>query len=103
MVRVRAGISFALTEAMDDGHCGLPTAELIPLAEELLEVPADLIRTGLQLELSDGTVIADRVGDSDCIFLSGLYRAERFLAERLMTIEAGKLPWPGIDPEKALP
>jgi hypothetical protein len=26
MVRVRAGISYALTEAMDDGHCGLPTA-----------------------------------------------------------------------------
>jgi exodeoxyribonuclease V alpha subunit len=28
MVRVRAGISYALTEAMDDGHCGLPIAEL---------------------------------------------------------------------------
>ena len=24
MVRVRAGISYALTEAMDEGHCGLP-------------------------------------------------------------------------------
>jgi hypothetical protein len=24
MIRVRAGISYALTEAMDDGHCGLP-------------------------------------------------------------------------------
>ena len=35
MIRVRAGISFALTEAMDEGHCGLPTDELIPLAEEL--------------------------------------------------------------------
>src|SRR5262245_22684317 len=23
-IRVRAGISYALTEAMDDGHCGLP-------------------------------------------------------------------------------
>ena len=30
MIRVRAGISYALTEAMDDGHCGLPTDELIP-------------------------------------------------------------------------
>ena len=30
MIRVRAGISFALTEAMDEGHCGLPTEELIP-------------------------------------------------------------------------
>src|SRR6187401_253144 len=45
MIRVRAGISFALTEAMDEGHCGLPTEELVPLAEELLEVPPELIRT----------------------------------------------------------
>jgi exodeoxyribonuclease V alpha subunit len=33
MIRVRAGISFALTEAMDEGHCGLPTEELVPLRE----------------------------------------------------------------------
>ena len=38
MIRVRAGISYALTEAMDEGHCGLPTEELVPLAVELLEV-----------------------------------------------------------------
>jgi ATP-dependent exoDNAse (exonuclease V) alpha subunit len=36
MIRVRAGISYALTEAMDEGHCGLPTDELVPLAEKLL-------------------------------------------------------------------
>jgi hypothetical protein len=41
MIRVRAGISYALTEAMDEGHCGLPTEELIPLAEKLLEVPPE--------------------------------------------------------------
>ena len=41
MIRVRAGISYALTEAMDEGHCGLPTDELLPLAEKLLEVPED--------------------------------------------------------------
>jgi exodeoxyribonuclease V alpha subunit len=43
MIRVRAGISYALTEAMDEGHCGLPTSELVPLAEKLLEVPQGLI------------------------------------------------------------
>ncbi len=40
MVRVRAGISYALTEAVDEGHCGLPRDELVPLAEKLLEVPS---------------------------------------------------------------
>jgi hypothetical protein len=85
MVRVRAGISYALTEAMDEGHCGLPTDDLVPLAEKLLEVPQELIRTALDLELADGTVIADMVGDKRCVFLAGLYyRAERGIAERLM-------------------
>jgi exodeoxyribonuclease V alpha subunit len=96
-------VSYALTEAMDDGHCGLPTAELGPLAETLLEVPQDLIRTALDLELADGTVIADRVVETDGVFLAGLYRAERVIAERLLTLLNGKLRWPWIDPEKALP
>jgi exodeoxyribonuclease V alpha subunit len=77
MIRVRAGISYALTEAMDDGHCGLPIADLVPLAEELLDVGADFIRAALDLELADGTVIADSLGDTDCIFLASLYRARR--------------------------
>src|SRR5262249_4299860 len=32
-----------------------------------------------------------------------LYRAEQVIAERLMTLVNGKLPWPYIDPQKALP
>ncbi len=47
---------------MDEGHCGLPTEELIPLAEKVLEVPQEFIRTALDLELQDGTVVADRTG-----------------------------------------
>src|SRR5213083_1859239 len=47
MVRVRAGISYALTEPMNEGHCGFPAGQLEPLAEKLLEVPQQLIRTAL--------------------------------------------------------
>ena len=39
MVRVRAGISYALTEAMDEGHCGLPTSELLTLPENCSRFP----------------------------------------------------------------
>src|SRR6476469_521809 len=103
MIRVRAGVSYALTEAMDEGHCGLPTAELAPLAEKLLEVPQQLIRTAIELELQEGTVVADRVGETPCVFLTGLHRAERTIAERLTRLANGTLPWPWIDPDKALP
>ena len=48
-------------------------------------------------------MIADRVGETPCIFLAGLHRAERTIAERLMRLANGTLPWPWIDPDKALP
>jgi hypothetical protein len=72
-------------------------------AEKLLEVPPELIRTALDLELQEGTVIADRVGETPCVFLAGLHRAERTIAERLTRLANGKLPWPWIDLDKALP
>ena len=103
MIRVRAGIGYALTEAMDEGHCGLPAEELGPLAAGLLDVPDDVIRTALDLELAEGTVVADTVADTPCVFLGALYRAERAIAERLLGIAAGRLPWPPIDVERALP
>ncbi len=102
-IRIRAGISYALTEAMDEGHCGLPVEELVPLAEKLLEVPPELVRSALDLELQERSVVAEQVGDTPCVFLAGLYRAERTIADRLIRLASGKLPWPLIDPDKALP
>ena len=103
MIRIRAGISYALTEAMDDGHCGLPNEELGPLAVVLLEVSKELVQTALDLELAEGTVIAATVGETACVFLAGLYRAEKVIAERITCLVNGTLPWPFIDPVKALP
>ena len=62
-----------------------------------------MIRTALDVELADGAVTADMVGDKRCVFLAGLYRAERGIAERLLQLGTGKLPWPWIDPNKAIP
>jgi hypothetical protein len=61
------------------------------------------VRPALDLELQEGTVIADRVGETPCVFLAGLHRAERTIAERLMRLRNGRLPWSWIDPGKALP
>jgi exodeoxyribonuclease V alpha subunit len=103
MIRVRSGVSYALSEAMGEGHCGLPADELNALTRKLLEVPPELVRTAIDLELTEGTVIADSVGDTPCLFLARLFRAERGIAERLMHLAKGALPWPAIDPDKALP
>lgn len=101
--RLRAGISFALQTATDEGHCGLPVEMLITLAQKLLEVDAALIRTAVAEELQGEDVLSDMVGGETCIFLKGLHGAERAIAERLLERASGIPPWPTIDLEKALP
>jgi len=103
MIRVRAGISFALAEATGQGHCGLPTEDLGKLAASLLEVSDDLIRTAVALELDEGIVIADEVEGRPCLFLAGLYHAERGIASRIQALMHEPLPWLEIDAEMALP
>jgi exodeoxyribonuclease V alpha subunit len=103
MIRVRAGISFALAEATGEGHCGLPVAELTALTGQLLEVPAALIEAALRLELEAGEVVADALEGQRCVFLAGLYRAEQAIAERLRTLAVGQPPWPPVEVEKAIP
>jgi exodeoxyribonuclease V alpha subunit len=92
MIRARAGIAYALAEAMDQGHCGLPTDELLGLAAELLEIPPELVDEALGLELADGTVMADTVEERPCVFLAGLHRAEQGIAEQLLRLLAAPCP-----------
>src|SRR5467141_4063364 len=103
LIRVRAGIAYALSEAMDEGHCGLPAEELTTLTQTLLEVTAELVETALGLELEGGAVIADDLDGRRCVFLAGLYRAEREIAEKLKALAIGRPPWPAIDADKAIP
>ena len=102
--RVRAGISFALQEATDDGHCGLPIEELVKLAVTLLEVDESVVQTALSDELAEGEVVAGAEDDDrPCVFLRGLYLAERGIADRLQALAQGSPPWPKIDIDKAVP
>ena len=103
MIRARAGISYTLTEAVTDGHCGLPQEDLLSAAEKLLEIPTDILRDALFQELQDETVVADTIEDRRCIFLGHLWHAEKIIAERLESLAMGKPPWPEIDPKKAIP
>ena len=103
MIRARAGISYTLTEAVSEGHCGLPEDDLLPTAEKLLEIPTVILRDALQLELQDETVIADNMADQRCIFLGHLWNSEKLIAERLKTLADGKPYWPEIDTAVAIP
>ena len=101
-IRLRAGIGYALTSAFDDGHCGLPRAELLERATALLEAPRDDIEDALEHELRGTDIVADMVDGEPCVFLAALHRAERAIATRLRAMAMGTAPWGAIDAERAL-
>lgn len=102
-IRARAGIAYALGQALDEGQCGLPREALVLLAQKLLDVPPDVVNAALEAELTAGTVVLDSMEGRACIFLAWLHAAERQLAERLLRLVSGEAPWPAIDADKALP
>jgi exodeoxyribonuclease V alpha subunit len=102
MIRVRAGVGYALAKAMDEGHCGLPERDLVTQAATLLEVPAALVEEAIALEIAAGVLVRDTVGGDTLVFLKALHDAERGIADRLTALAAGAPPWPAIDAERAL-
>ena len=103
MLRARAGISYALMEAVADGHCALPEENLLTLAEELLEIGRGTLAEALALEAAEGGVVIDHIGDTTCVFLPHLRKAEDVVASIIRRQQVGTPPWPPIDPVKALP
>jgi exodeoxyribonuclease V alpha subunit len=102
-VRIRAGISYALSEAMGEGHCGLPRQELIRLATKLLGVELNLIEPALRSEIEAGDVVEDSVEGEPCVFLARLHRAEQGIARVLSAALRGEPPWPRVDTDRAIP
>ena len=101
-IRARAGIAYALMQAIDEGQCGLPRDELATAAQKLLDVPAETIEAALQAELAEGTVVADTADGRECVFLAWLHATERQLADLIRALAVGRPPWADIDVEKAL-
>jgi exodeoxyribonuclease V alpha subunit len=101
-LRAQAGVSYALAEASSQGHCGLPYAELVPLAVKLLQIPADVIESAIEQEIVDEVVVPDTVDEEPCVFLAPLYQAELSIAEHIRRLKVGRPVWPPFDADKAL-
>ncbi len=102
LLRARAGISYALTKAMDDGHCGLPQDLLLTSCQELLDIPLELVSQALDAELEIKSVIQATIDQVPCIFLGGLFHAEKAIANKLISLTQSPLPWSTIDTAAAI-
>lgn len=103
-LRARAGISYTLLEASGNaGHCCLPRSELVQKAVELLDIPEDVIQPAIDFELESQRVVEDVFPEPGSVYPIGLYLAEEGVAKEVRRLGRGRLPWPAVDSEKAVP
>ncbi len=100
--RVRAGVAFALTEAVSDGHIYLPETMLVEYAAGLLEVGEDSVREAMEALVASQRLVRDGDPSSDPddpgapIYQRETFEQEEELAARLraLAVVPTKLPAP---------
>ncbi|MBK7002035.1 MAG: ATP-dependent RecD-like DNA helicase [Rhodoferax sp.] len=102
-LRAQAGVSYALSEASSQGHCGLPYDELVGLAIKLLGIEQTIIEEAIAEELEDKVLYPDTVAERPCVFLAPLYHAEQSIANQVRRLKTHTSTLPAFDADKAIP
>jgi exodeoxyribonuclease V alpha subunit len=85
--RIKAGIRYTLNlKTNQQGHCGLTREYLIETSDEVLQVGKPYIMPMIDAVIADRDAIFDE--EVGLIYPAGLYKAERSLADRILTIKA---------------
>lgn len=102
ILRARAGLTHALSEAAGNGHCALPKELLLKNAADLLDMDPLILQRALSEMLDEGELASDAISGEDLIFLPSTLRAEVETATRLVRMSGLEAEYPGIDAEKAI-
>ncbi len=87
MVRIRAGLHYALNKLASEGHTYAPRTVLLSTAAELLGIEqSSRIPIALDGQLTAGELMSDTVDAETAIYLPIYYYSEKGAAERLQAI-----------------
>ncbi len=96
--RLQYGIKYVLMEASAaEGHTYLPKDTVVSRSCGLLSAPIEVIETNLQALLLKKDLISAFIGDTEAVFLAGVYAIEREIAARLVRHACGTPS--GIQPD----
>ena len=103
LMRAQAGACHVLQSLCDHGHCAAELSKLLEATHELLEIPEEIIKTGIQQEIIEHQLVEDTINDVSCIYPIALYTAETKAAAQLKRLNTSHIPWGDIDIEQAIP
>ena len=92
--RVEAGLVFELSYNQTAGHVFLPCEKLIQATATLLSVDAGTVQEGLRRLVEGEHVAQDHLAGIEIAYLPDLYEAETYVARRIGSMAADRLPEP---------
>ena len=84
--RISAAVLFELQYNSGNGHCFIPRDKLIAATSQLISVPADLVSDAIDSLSENGGLVCDKVANLNVCYLTELYEAETYTAERLKSM-----------------
>jgi exodeoxyribonuclease V alpha subunit len=85
--RMRAGLQFVLLQATDEGHCYLPSQELIKRSTVTLAIEdGEKLNSALEKMLDEGLLKTEKDSGEKAIYLPPIWQSERGVARRLRTL-----------------
>lgn len=84
--RISAAVLFELQHNSGNGHCFIPRDKLIAATSQLISVPADLVSDAIDSLSENGGLVCDKVANLNVCYLTELYEAEAYTAERLKSM-----------------
>jgi exodeoxyribonuclease V alpha subunit len=100
--RLRAGVTYALEDAAEQGHTAVPRDDVASRAARLLGVDIEAVTDAIAEAIHKGDVIEAEVEGAACLAARRLAAFEASLARRLKALAEGAPPWGKVDVEAAV-
>lgn len=100
--RLRAGVTYALEDAADNGHTAVPREEIANRAARLLGVDPEAVTDAIAEAIRHGDVEEADIDGVTCLAARRLARFEASVAKRLKALADGPLPWGRVDVPSAI-
>lgn len=100
--RIQAAVLYELLFNLDNGHSFIPRERLTAAVVQLIGVPEDSVTAAISELAGAGSVVFDSIAGRDAVYLASLYRAETYVAERILGMSGPARNGRGVDEERLI-
>ncbi len=86
--RIKSGIKYFINlNGIQNGHCYIPYAKLVPALAQTLSVDVEAVEKALEALKADGEIFFVEMSRKTCVYLKKYYDAEQYITKKLYNLD----------------